>query len=289
MIAPPLITVSWLTGHLSDATLRVIDIRSSGNSSENAFDTGHIPGAVHSDYAADGWRIAQGGAGGLLPDPAALAHLLGRLGITPENHVVIVSAGLTPADFSGAARVCWTLKIAGHDRVSILDGGFEAWRLAGQPIETGPSASPAGAPYPVRIKEVMRATVGDIDEAITHATAALLDGRSRAQYEGHEKSPQAARAGRLPGAVHLDHSQAFAPGTGRLRPAAELEQLFGSLPSGPVVSYCNTGHLASTNWFVLSEVLGRTGITLYDGSMSEWTQDPGRPVATGAAEGGGDH
>jgi thiosulfate/3-mercaptopyruvate sulfurtransferase len=49
-----------------------------------------------------------------------------------------------------------------------------------------------------------------------------------------------------------------------------------------VISYCNTGHLASTSWFVLSEVLKRPHVTLYDGSMSEWTQDPDRPVATNA-------
>jgi thiosulfate/3-mercaptopyruvate sulfurtransferase len=109
----------------------------------------------------------------------------------------------------------------------------------------------------------------------------LVDGRSRAQFEGAEKSPQAARPGRIPGAVHIDHAQAFEPGTGRLRPTAELEGLFAPLPHGPAVSYCNTGHLASTNWFVLSEVLKRPGVTLYDGSMSEWTGDPAHPVDTG--------
>lgn len=289
MTVAPLITTSWLTDHLTDPSVLVLDIRSTESGGSAGFEAGHIPQAVHSDYAADGWRVASGGAGGLLPDPAALAHLLGRLGITPEHHVVIVSAGLAPADFSAAARVYWTLKVAGHDRVSILDGGFEAWRSAGRPIGTGPSAPSAGTPYPVRIDGTARATIGDVEQAVRRGTAALLDGRSRAQFEGQDKSPQAARAGRLPGAIHLDHSQAFEPGSGRLRPPTELERMFAGLPSGPVVSYCNTGHLASANWFVLSEVLGRPGISLYDGSMSEWTQDPGRPVATGAGEATEDH
>jgi thiosulfate/3-mercaptopyruvate sulfurtransferase len=78
--------------------------------------------------------------------------------------------------------------------------------------------------------------------------------------------------------VHLDHSQAFQPGTGRLRLRAELEQIFRSLPPEPIISYCNTGYLASTNWFVLSEILRHPGISLYDGSMSERTQDPNGPV-----------
>ena len=66
-----------------------------------------------------------------------------------------------------------------------------------------------------------------------------------------------------------------------LKSKAELEALFAGIPSKPVINYCNTGHQAATNWFVLSEVLGRPGISLYDGSLSEWTQEPDRPVETG--------
>lgn len=273
---PPLVSPSWLAERLGGSGILVLDIRSTESGGRAAFEAGHIPGAVHSDYA-EGWRIARGGAGGLLPDPDALARLLGGLGLTPAHHVVIVSAGLAPADFSAAARVYWTLKTAGHARVSILDGGYEAWRREGLPVQPGASAPQPGAPYPVAAEGRLRAGIADIEKG----GATLLDGRSRAQFEGREKSPQAARAGRLPGAAHLDHTLAFVPGTGRLKAPEELEQLYAPLPPGPVVSYCNTGHLASTNWFVLSEVLGRPDVTLYDGSMSEWTQDPNRPVATG--------
>ena len=61
---------------------------------------------------------------------------------------------------------------------------------------------------------------------------------------------------------------------------AELDTLLASVPKGPVISYCNTGHTAALNWFVLSEVFGRPDVTLYDGSMTDWTQDETRPVAT---------
>ena len=69
-----------------------------------------------------------------------------------------------------------------------------------------------------------------------------------------------------------------------LKPMAELEQLFASVPSGRLMSHCNTGHQAATNWSVLSEVLGRAGVSLYDGSMSEWAEEPDRPVAVGPSE-----
>jgi thiosulfate/3-mercaptopyruvate sulfurtransferase len=66
-----------------------------------------------------------------------------------------------------------------------------------------------------------------------------------------------------------------------LKSKGELERLFSVLPAQPVINYCNTGHQAATNWFVLSELLARPGISLYDGSLSEWTEDESRPVEVG--------
>ena len=285
MTTSPLVSVEWLADRLGDASLLIVDIRSTESGGQDAFEAGHIPGAVHSDYAADGWRIAEGGAGGLLPDAARLTPLLNRIGLTPDHHAIIVSAGVSASDFSAAARVFWTLKVVGHGPVSILDGGYRTWHNARMPEAMGPSLSRVSEAYPIRFDENLRAKADAVETAIARTGTTLLDGRSQAQFDGREKSPQVARAGHLPGAVHLDHGRVFQPSTGRLRPRAELEQLFASIPSRPVISYCNTGHLASTNWFVLSQVLRRPDVTLYDGSMSEWAQDPGRPVVVESEDG----
>jgi thiosulfate/3-mercaptopyruvate sulfurtransferase len=283
MTVSPLVSTEWLQDHIADPVLLIVDIRSTESGGQEAFAARHIPGSIHSDYATDGWRIAEGGAGGLLPSASHLSALVSRIGMTPEHHVVIVSAGDAAADFSAAARVYWTLKALGHSQVSILDGGFKVWRESGGLEETGVSAPTASPLYPVRPTGSLRAAIHAVEKVVSHGDATLVDGRSQAQFDGREKSPQVVRAGHLPGALHLDHSKAIQPGTGRLRPVKELKQLFEQIPRGPVVSYCNTGHLASTNWFVLSEVLKRPDVRLYDGSMSEWTQDPGRPVATNAS------
>ena len=280
MTTAPLVSLEWLTGRPGNRSILIVDIRSTESGGRASFEAGHIPGAVHSDYAADGWRVAAGGAGGLLPDMAHLSGILSRIGLTPERHAIIVSAGEAPSDFSAAARVFWTLKTAGHERVSILDGGYRAWHDSGYAVETGPAVPTESAPYPVRLDEGSRAKIDAVETALERTEATLLDGRSQAQFEGRDKSPQVARAGRLPGAVHLDQAKAFQPGTGQLRPFADLERLFGDIPPGPVISYCNTGHLASTNWFVLSALLGRPDVRLYDGSMSQWAQDSSRPVVT---------
>jgi len=197
-----------------------------------------------------------------------------------------VSAGTTVGDFSAAARVYWTLKIAGHADTSVLGGGMVAWRRDPlRPIETGPGRTPAAVPpYPVKFVPELRAKLDAVERAVADHAAVLLDSRATNYFEGGAKSPQALRAGRLPGAVQLDHALAFDASAMALKPKAELEKLFAGVPDEPVMNYCNTGHQAATNWFVLSEVLGRRGVSLYDGSMSEWTEEPTRAVATGPAE-----
>jgi thiosulfate/3-mercaptopyruvate sulfurtransferase len=289
-VAQPLVAPDWLAAHLDADDLLILDIRSvvDGGGRE-AYEAGHVPGAIHTDYAKDGWRVTKGMASGLLPDPAALSALLGDIGLAPQRHAVIVSAGTTVGDFSAAARVYWTLKIAGHERTSILAGGMVAWRRDPlRSVETGPgrarAASPPPPAYPVRLASQLRADVDAVQRAMSGQSAVLLDSRATNFFEGQAKSPQAARAGRIPGAVQLDHALAFDSGAMALKPKAELEKLFAAIPGEPVINYCNTGHQAATNWFVLSEVLGRRGVSLYDGSMSEWTEEPSRPVTIGVAK-----
>ena len=284
--AKPLVSPEWLAGHLADPDLLVLDARVvAGEDGRAAFEAGHIPGAVFTDYAKDGWRAVKGMAVGMLPEEAALARLFGRLGIAPEQHVVVVPTGLNTSDFSAAARVYWTLKTAGHRRLSLLDGGWERWREdPARPVETGPGRARRATSYPVRIERRLRAELPEVQQAIETGSATPLDARGLGYFEGREKSPQAMRAGRLPGARHFEQGQAYDPARRGLKPLPELERLYAAIPQEPVISFCNTGQAAATNWFVLSEVLGRPDVRLYDGSMSEWTQDEARPVETGPAK-----
>ena len=145
-----LITPDALAARLGDKNLVILDVRTAADGGKEAFEAGHIPGAVHSDYAADGWRAKVGNAPGMLPAADHLAALVGRLGIKPHDDVVIVSAGTAATDFAAAARVYWTLKFIGHGQQAILDGGFRGWTSdAKRPVESGPSQPKSTEPYPV--------------------------------------------------------------------------------------------------------------------------------------------
>jgi thiosulfate/3-mercaptopyruvate sulfurtransferase len=277
-----LISSEELAGLLADPDLVVLDIRSAvDGGGRAAYEAGHVPGAIHTDYVTGGWRVksASGGAG-MLPDEAALGALLGGLGIRPESKVVVVSAGTSAGDLAAASRVFWTLKVAGHDAVRLLDGGVAAWGKAGHALKTTLREPRGAGPYPVRLRPELRATLPEVERAAASGITHLVDTRNERSFVGEEKSPAAARAGRIPGAINQDNAAAYDAVTGRLKTPDALRAIF-DVSNGEVVTICNTGQQAATNWFVLSEVLGRKGVRLYDGSMSEWTADPARPVATG--------
>lgn len=280
----PLVGVDDLAAALALEATLVLDIRSAvDGGGRAAFEAGHIPGAVHSDYVQGGWRAARNGGAGMLPEPDRLSALLGAAGIEPGTHVVVAPAGVSAGDFAAAARVYWTLKAAGHPAVSLLDGGTRAWAASGRPLEAGAGTGRAAPPYPVAPDPAIRATAAEVEAALRDGSAVLVDARNERSFLGEETSPAAARAGRIPGSVHQEGARAYDAAGNRLRPRAELEGLFPAEAGRTVVPFCNTGQQAATNWFVLSEVLGRPDVKLYDGSMSEWTADPARPVETGPA------
>ena len=142
--ASPLVSPAWLSEKLDDDKVVVIDLRNKiDKGSYETFLEGHIPGAIHSDYLKDGWRVGRDGVVGLLPEADQFQSLARRLGVSDDTHVVVVPAGVSSTDFGSAARAYWTFKVFGHNNVSILDGGFAAWRdYAPGNIETGAFVAP---------------------------------------------------------------------------------------------------------------------------------------------------
>ena len=275
--AEPLVTPQWLNENRSKDDVVVLDIRSAiDGGGVEAYLKAHIPGAVHSDYDKAGWRVTRNGVPFMLPTPAEIEKLVGETGIDEDSHVVIVPAGVSATDFGSAARVYWTLKAAGHPAVSILDGGFAAWQAASYPVESGKNP-----PSPrIFSGKIDNSLLAEIEAVERNSNATLLDARPASFFEGRQKAPASKTYGHIPGAISLDSAAFYDPATNKLRSKDELAAIASKLPAGPVVAYCNTGHWAATNWFVLSAMLGRPDVRLYDGSMVEWTADARRPVAS---------
>ena len=262
--ADPLVSADWLAKQLRNPHVVVLDLRPAG-----AYMEGHIPGAVSADFSTTGWMVrAQSGAAGALPPVDQVAATIGRLGVGNDDQAVIVVDG-----FPAAARVYWTFKVLGHADVSILDGGMRGWTGA---VERGPVNRPP-AIFTGHYNDSLRAELPEVAAAVAGSGTKLVDARPMSQWNGTARSPVVRQGGHLPGAVSLDQAAALTA-DGRLKSRNELALLFMPAGSKPAIVYCNVGFLSATDWFVLSEVLHRPDVKLYDGSMSEWTADPSRPV-----------
>lgn len=277
----PLVDVAWVKANADREDVVLLDIRNKidGGSAET-FTKGHIPGAVHSDYLKSGWRTKVDGVIAQVPMTEALEALIGGLGIDNDSTVVVIPAGVSSSDFGSAARVYWTFNYVGHDDVAILDGGYRAWTAdPNNPIETGAS-TPEARIFEAEIRPELRVDAEAVAAAISADDKLLVDARPTKQFTGLEKHKAAKAAGHIPSAAHFDQSQTFDEKTGKLVDLAKLQNLLpaGLADADEVVSYCNTGHWAAVNWFVLSEVAGKDNVKLYDGSMVEWTQDSARPL-----------
>ena len=133
----PLVDAAWLNGHLGDVV--VLDIRYGApeGADREAFESGHLPGAVYASYARKPWRVERDGVPGMMPAIDDLERLIGGLGVSNEDHVVIVSGGTSAGALGAATRLYWQFKVVGHEPVSILDGGYAAWISAGYQVESG--------------------------------------------------------------------------------------------------------------------------------------------------------
>lgn len=276
------VDADWLAAHLDQGDLVVLDIRAGG---DGTFATAHIPGAVNAGYAEAGWRVEKDGVVGMTPEVADLERLVAGLGIDNADHVVVVHNGTGASDFGSAARVYWTFNYLGHDAVSILDGGFRGWQQADdRPVRSGDPVTPTPAMFAAAPRPEILIETADVEASLDDPSVLRLDARPAEQYFGQEKAGPARAPGRIPDSVGLDQGLFFT-GEGNLRPRGEIASILPlNVLNGEVntiVSYCNTGHWAATNWFVLSEVLEQDNVRLYDASMTGWTFDAARPLETG--------
>ncbi|AJY49715.1 MULTISPECIES: sulfurtransferase [Halomonadaceae] len=279
----PLVDAQWLNEHLDQEELVVVDVRSSideGGDAES-FAEARIPGSRYSSYTDDGWRETRDSVAGLMPEVSDLETLIGDLGIDNDSAVVIVPAGTGATDFGSAARVYWTLKVLGHEDVAILNGGFAGWEQQGFDVASGEPESYDAAEFDATLREELIASTEDV-EAARESQAQLVDARPADYFSGDNQSPAARVAGTIPGARSLPHQSHLNDQNGayyldvdglqsRIN-AVELDS------NERTIAFCNTGHWAATDWFVLSEVAEFDNIAMYDGSMAAWTISDSRPV-----------
>jgi thiosulfate/3-mercaptopyruvate sulfurtransferase len=263
----PRVDAAWIASHIGDPSVRIVEI----DVSNAAYAAGHIPGAVlwnaytdlrHPDYLPIG--------------PKELQNLLSKSGVTSDMTVVFYGYG--------AHLGFWLLSSHGHGKARLMDGSREEWRAAGGRWSTD-APTPAQSHYALAPQNAYFSSKQDIRRAIGRPGSAIIDTRSKAEYDGERFWPSGAaedagRTGHIPGAVHSP-IELLRTDNGIFRSETEMLRVMrdcGIAPETGIVAYCTIGNRASQAWFALKRLLGYRDVRVYYGSWTEWGKTADTPI-----------
>jgi len=288
----PVVSVDWLVKNRQDVQL--IEVRSDMESFKQKPEIevdkktgaktvvsvgGQIPSSlvvpfknVRAERELNGKKVKN-----LIPEKADFEKLMQSAGVKSDKPIVIAPMGLDVSDVDEALRLFYELKVFGSNKVAVLDGGTGAWILSGQEVVTGPVKSEAGNWVATAYHKELVASSEDVKAASETKKTQLVDGRQPAFYLGLVKKPDVLTYGKIANAVDFAPELLLATkgGVKFFYPSATYEKIAKNIDVArkPTISYCNTGHLASGPWFVMSELMGWKDVKLYDGSLYLWTME----------------
>lgn len=269
----PLVAPDWVAAQLQDPNTVLLDATFPPVGITPPADmyarylSGHLPGAVFFDID----RISDQATSlpHMLSTPENFARSMAELGVSDSMTLIVYEQ----AGVFSAPRAWWTLRAFGARKVHLLDGGLEAWRQAGLPLEPGEVRRP---PAYFRASLDPHAVVDFAQlQALLSNHAQVLDARSAGRFNGSSPEPRPGiSSGHMPGAISLPFSELLKEG--RLLPPDELRRIFqtkGVDLEEPVTTTCGSGVTAAVLQLAL-ELAGAKQVNLYDGSWAEYAQHP---------------
>ena len=276
----PLVTVDWLTEHLDDPQVAILEVSSARSDAAPYYTAGHIPGSRFAWWKDLCWDATDRE----FPAPAVLADRLRAFGISDDTSLVLVG---DPVQF--ATYTFWVLALTGLDHVAtILDGGRQLWDRRQLPLTRDePQALPAGNVTPAQSSGPWRVGREDVLAHLADPGRVLVDMRTLEEHTGERVSPRtspfdhgAERNGRIPGARHL-YFERLLSDDGTFLAADQIREQFstvGADPRADVVTYCRLSHRATLGWFAATRLAGWENVRVYDGSWTEWGSIVGYPI-----------
>ena len=264
-----LVDTAWLAQHLTDANVRIVDLRPRG------YGDGHIPEAVWLD---NNWIRNPKAPPNFLPTPQEFEALMSRLGISNTTRVIAYDerGGIY------AARLWWILNHYGHSNVALLDGGWVKW-AAEQRATSLSTPTPTSASFKVKPGTVRVATADQVIASINKPGVKLIDARTQGEIDGKDLR-NIKRGGYIESSVPVYWEDTLDPVTKAFKPASEIAKLYrdkGITAKDDVTVYCQVGMRASHDIFTLA-LIGHelTKLSNYYGAWEEWGNRDDTPIKT---------
>lgn len=280
-----LVSTAWLEDHLDDADLCILDctvyLRPTEEgtvrpvSGHDDWQAAHIPGSVYADLLND-LSDRDSSLPVMMPPADQFDEAMSRYGVSNDSRVALYDT----AEGTWAARVWWMLRAFGFDNAAVLNGGLKKWRAENRPLtDEVPEVTPGdftASPRPELIshREAVR-------EAIDSPETGLVNALTPEEFTG--EVCRVARPGRIPGSLNLPANRLINPRDNTFHNADELDTLFrqaGLLDSDRHITYCGGGIAASGLAFAMA-LMGMERVSVYDGSLVDWSTHPELPMETG--------
>ena len=229
-----LASTEWLAEHIDDPDIRIVDC--------DEFDPylrAHIKNAVgirvHHYIKHPGYDSAPRDYP-LVAEPDVMKALMEEMGIGDDTLVVAY-------DNSGSlysTRFWWVLNYYGHTNVKVLNGGWRKWFDEGRPVSIDRPPDAGDVTFSPQADDSLVCSLDYGVGQVGNSDTVFLDVRSDSEWDG-SNSRDNARAGRVPGAVHLEWLNLITEDRHRLfKPASELRPMLEALgvtPDKNVITY----------------------------------------------------
>ena len=204
---------------------------------------------------------------------------MSKLGVGNDQTLVIYDG----AGLFAAARVWWTFRVMGVERVYILNGGLPKWIADGHPPRKWRITTSRTAIFQRHINHAMVTDSTQILQQLDNKNFQVIDARPEGRFSGKDPEPRPGlKLGHIPGSINIPFPN-FISDNGCLKDNDELKQVFDNAKvqlNQPITTSCGSGVAASIVSLALSEI-GKSDTKIYDGSWSEWGSKDEFPVETG--------
>ena len=269
-----LVSTEWLAGALGAPDLMVFDatkyLPNEPFDGLTKYREAHIPGArfFDIDVVAD----PDTNLPHMAPTAGRFARLMGEMGISNATRVIFYDQ----KGLQSSARGWWLMKLFGHDKAAVLDGGLPKWLAEGRATESGDAKPAAPTSYTADFRAELLKGIGDVKRIIADGSALVLDARAKGRFDGTAPEPRPGLpSGHMPGAKSVPFNELLNADF-TMKDAAALRARFAAVGADgakPIVTSCGTGVTAC----ILALGLKQAGLgdaAIYDGSWTEWARRP---------------